>query len=52
MLHNFVNVYLLVFHMGTKKTCATDFIEIYEVNQVTGISSFITKYCGGVSEFY
>jgi len=39
----------LVFDLGTRATCDTNYLEIYNVDQVTGKSSFVSKYCGGVS---
>lgn len=30
-------------------TCDTDYLEMYNVDQTTGVSSFVAKYCGGVS---
>lgn len=43
---------LLVFNLGTRATCDTDYLELYNVDQVTGKSSFVAKYCGRVSVMF
>lgn len=40
-----------VFNLGERKTCDTDYLEVYDVDHVTRKSSFVAKYCGGVSVF-
>lgn len=39
----------LVFKLGRRTTCDTDYLEMHNVDQITGVSSFVAKYCGGVS---
>ncbi|XP_049840781.1 cubilin-like [Schistocerca gregaria] len=34
------------FSIGSRTTCSTDFLEIYDLNQATGAKTLRTKYCG------
>lgn len=40
----------VVFDMGSASTCANDFIEIVEKDQISGADKTVTRYCGGVSK--
>jgi len=40
---------LIEFNLGARTTCNTDYLEMYNVDQSTGQSSLVVKYCGGVS---
>uniref|UniRef100_A0A2S2PC11 Cubilin n=2 Tax=Schizaphis graminum TaxID=13262 RepID=A0A2S2PC11_SCHGA len=42
-----ITIQFKVFNIGSRMTCNTDHLEIYNVNQKTGESSFVAKYCGG-----
>ncbi|XP_049840768.1 cubilin-like [Schistocerca gregaria] len=33
------------FTIGSRSTCSTDFLEIYDLNQATGVKTLRTKYC-------
>ncbi|XP_022177373.1 cubilin-like [Myzus persicae] len=44
---NSVNISFKIFNLGTRKTCNTDYLELHDVDQITGVSSFVAKYCGG-----
>ncbi|VVC39263.1 EGF-like, conserved site,EGF-like calcium-binding domain,CUB domain,EGF domain,EGF-like calcium- [Cinara cedri] len=41
-----INILFRSFDLGTRKSCDTDYLEIYDVNQMTEQSSLVTKYCG------
>jgi len=47
--NNIVALLFSVFDLGARATCDTNYLEIHNVDQVTGKSSFVSKYCGGVS---
>ncbi|PSN58287.1 hypothetical protein C0J52_00161 [Blattella germanica] len=36
------------FDIGSRSTCTTDFVEIYDVNSDTNEETFIARYCGGL----
>lgn len=49
IIARFVLQLFSVFNLGTRATCDTNYLEIHNVNQATGQSSFVSKYCGNVS---
>uniref|UniRef100_A0A2H8TEF1 Cubilin n=1 Tax=Melanaphis sacchari TaxID=742174 RepID=A0A2H8TEF1_9HEMI len=44
---NSIKIIFQVFNLGNRMTCNTDYLEMYNVDQLTGVSSFVAKYCGG-----
>ncbi|CAI6368736.1 unnamed protein product [Macrosiphum euphorbiae] len=44
---NAIRVQFKKFNIGARSTCNTDYLEMYNVEQLTGESSFVSKYCGG-----
>ncbi|KAL5234243.1 hypothetical protein ACI65C_001653 [Semiaphis heraclei] len=44
---NSVKISFKVFNLGSRATCDTDYLEMHNVDQITGVSSFVAKYCGG-----
>ncbi|XP_029345463.1 cubilin isoform X3 [Acyrthosiphon pisum] len=44
---NAIRIQFKEFNIGARSTCNTDYLEMYNVEQLTGESSFVAKYCGG-----
>ncbi|XP_029345465.1 cubilin isoform X2 [Acyrthosiphon pisum] len=44
---NPIRIMFREFNLGARTTCNTDYLEMYNVDQSTGESSLVAKYCGG-----
>jgi len=46
---NFKSIFFSEFDIGSRTTCASDYVELYDVDTVNNVETFISRYCGEVS---